>query len=79
MTRALEGLPRKALDRVKPERMVESVGQWDDQLDSQEPSWQGVVKEAVDRVHLEEKPIENSLVEVTAGRRVPSCSELRRS
>ena len=62
---ALEVLPHKALDRVKPERVVESVGQWDDQSDSQEPPWQGVVKEVVERVHLTEKPIEESLLDAT--------------
>lgn len=63
---ALEVLPHKALDRVKPERVVESVGQWDDQSDSPEPPWQGVVKEVVERVHLTEKPLEESLLEATA-------------
>lgn len=63
---ALEVLPHKALERVKPERVVESVGQWDDQSDSQEPPWQEVVKGTVEGVYLEEKPIEGSLLEATA-------------
>jgi transposase len=64
---ALEVLPHKALKRVNPERVVESVEQWDDPSDVQEPPWQEEVKEAVEEVHLKEKPIEDSLLETTAG------------
>ena len=62
---AMEVLPHKALDRVKPERVVESVAQWDDQTDPQEPLWQGVMKEAMEEVYLEEEPTEGPLLEVT--------------
>jgi hypothetical protein len=63
---ALEVLPHKALKRVKPERVVESVEHWDDPSDVQESPWHEEVKEAVEQVHLEEEPIADSLLETTA-------------
>ncbi len=55
---ALEVLPHKALDRVKPERVVESLEQWDDQTDPQETPWQEEMKEAVEQVCMAEEAVE---------------------
>lgn len=52
---ALEVLPHKALDKVKPERVVKSVEHWEGQTDPQETPWQKKVEEAVEAVHAAEE------------------------
>jgi len=47
---ALEVLPHKALEKVKPERVMESVEQGDDQ----KTPWQEKMKETVEEVHQQE-------------------------
>jgi len=44
---ALETLPHKALDNVDPERVVQSVADWDAQTDPEQTAWQAMVEEAV--------------------------------
>jgi transposase len=44
---ALETLPHKTLDSVAPERVVQSVADWDDQTDPDQTAWQTTLEEAV--------------------------------
>lgn len=47
---ALEVLPHKALDTVKPERVVDSVGRWTAESEPQATPWQVEVEAAVEAV-----------------------------
>jgi transposase len=44
---ALEVLPHKTLDGVDPERVVQSVADWDRQTDPEQTAWQNTLEEAV--------------------------------
>jgi transposase len=44
---ALEVLPHKTLNSVNPERVVQSVTDWDSQTAPEETAWQGTIEEAV--------------------------------
>ena len=44
---ALETLPHKTLDGVDPERVVQSVADWDAQTDPEQTAWQTTIDEAV--------------------------------
>jgi transposase len=44
---ALETLPHKTLDDVDPERVVQSVADWDAQTDPEQTAWQTTLEEAV--------------------------------
>jgi len=44
---ALEVLPHKTLDGVDPERVVQSVADWDSQTDPEQTAWQNTLGEAV--------------------------------
>ena len=44
---ALETLPHKTLDGVDPERVVQSVADWDAQTDPEQTVWQTTIEEAV--------------------------------
>jgi len=55
---ALEVLPHKALDHIKPQRVVESVDQWADEVDGQKPPWQATIETAVEEVHVAERATE---------------------
>lgn len=47
---ALEVLPHKTLNNVNPERVVQSVTDWDSQMVPEQTAWQGTVEEAVREV-----------------------------
>jgi transposase len=51
---ALECLPHKGLKDVKPERVVESVAQWEQQTESSEPLWQITSAEIVEELRAAE-------------------------
>jgi len=44
---ALETLPHKALNHVAPERVAQSVADWDDQTDPAQTAWQTTLEETV--------------------------------
>jgi len=69
---ALEVLPHKALDSVKPERVVESVARWTAQTDPQATPWQAEVEAAVEAVR---DPTENDLGLNLAGSSAVSATE----
>jgi transposase len=55
---ALDALPHKALDTVKPERVVGSVERWTAETEPQATPWQVEVEAAVEAVHT---PVENKV------------------
>lgn len=55
---ALEVLPHKALDTVKPERVVDSVERWTAETEPQATPWQVEVEAAVEAVHT---PVESQV------------------
>ena len=44
---ALEVLPHKTLNEVSPERVVQSVAEWDAEADAEQTVWQAMLEEAV--------------------------------
>lgn len=58
----MEGLPHKGLKDVKPERVVESVAQWEQQAEGREALWQASSEEMVQALRAAEPPLNLSTV-----------------
>ncbi len=67
---ALETLPHKALEEVKPERVVESVAQWSQKAQEAEPTWKTTseaIVEAMVEASEEAPPLQEALAQPPAG------------
>jgi transposase len=72
---ALECLPHKSLKEVKPERIVESVTQWQQAAEGSEPLWQATSEEIVEVLRVTETPLNLPAV---AEQDKPLCAWLKR-